>query len=436
MHYPSETHYPNLQLLCAAYLFPGFAAFYPTAGAALEKYCSSGPSSETAGCLAEVDSLLDQLEAGQLSEARIESVLDDLFCSYYPPGENLSYEEWLRHMSARLRKLYGRPPREKHTSRASYAQHQSEEKSGGKTGSVAAALLLLVSGIGYLYHVDDRNSEPLSGASSTQATRPQVSSQTSSEAAVTPAPGTMPANTAQTASETPTADDTADASVSSPVVEAIPAEPLISRETEARESYDQALKLDAAGLVADTLRMLDHAVSLDGDFADARAARGILLGHLKRCQDALEDFNKAIELNPAIARWYLNRGNCLWNLDKTESAIRDYDAALSLDRSLAEAFAKRGMAYGHINQFSKSESDLREALRLGQGDAHSFYYLGIALYSQRRFVEAIRELSRAIELKPDFVAAYQYRGRAKELLGKPIDALVDIRAAQSLAQRK
>jgi tetratricopeptide (TPR) repeat protein len=46
---------------------------------------------------------------------------------------------------------------------------------------------------------------------------------------------------------------------------------------------------------------------------------------------AIQNYNKAIELNPDEAVYYKNRGDVYKDLDELEQAIRDFDKAIELD---------------------------------------------------------------------------------------------------------
>lgn len=66
--------------------------------------------------------------------------------------------------------------------------------------------------------------------------------------------------------------------------------------------------------------------------------------------EAIELYNKAIELNPTVSQTYLMRGTAYSNMFKYELAISDYNKALELNPNYMEAYANRGSA--KINQFT------------------------------------------------------------------------------------
>ena len=80
----------------------------------------------------------------------------------------------------------------------------------------------------------------------------------------------------------------------------------------------------------------DKAIQLKPDLADAYSNRGNAKGRLERYEDAITDFDKAIQLEPDMAEAYSNRGNAKGGLGRYEDAIIDYDKAIQLKPDLAE----------------------------------------------------------------------------------------------------
>ena len=58
---------------------------------------------------------------------------------------------------------------------------------------------------------------------------------------------------------------------------------------------------------------------------------------------AIEDYDKAIELDPNDAEAYNDRGSSYHRLGQNERAIEDYDEAIKLDPDNAEAYNKLKM---------------------------------------------------------------------------------------------
>ena len=57
--------------------------------------------------------------------------------------------------------------------------------------------------------------------------------------------------------------------------------------------------------------------------------------HLGRYEDALKDFDKAIECDPSSAYVYNNRGNALRDMDRQDEALANFNKAADLDPDYA-----------------------------------------------------------------------------------------------------
>jgi tetratricopeptide (TPR) repeat protein len=62
--------------------------------------------------------------------------------------------------------------------------------------------------------------------------------------------------------------------------------------------------------------------------------RGVALQAKGYLQEAIADFNKAIEIDALYARAYANRGSALLLQGKTAEAEKDFERCLKLDASL------------------------------------------------------------------------------------------------------
>lgn len=61
-------------------------------------------------------------------------------------------------------------------------------------------------------------------------------------------------------------------------------------------------------------------------------------------EEAIQLYDKAIELNPTVAQAFFNRGACKSNNFDFEGAIKDYDKAIELNPEYMEAYGNRGNA--------------------------------------------------------------------------------------------
>ena len=72
--------------------------------------------------------------------------------------------------------------------------------------------------------------------------------------------------------------------------------------------------------------------------------------NLGNFRQAIEDCDKAIELNPKLAEAYFNRALAYGNLGNHRQAIKDYDRAIELNPGYEAAHRNRAIAYGNLGK--------------------------------------------------------------------------------------
>ena len=174
------------------------------------------------------------------------------------------------------------------------------------------------------------------------------------------------------------------------------------------------------GNIAKPLAPGNQTVPAETDFR-----RGNMMYELKRYQEAIVAYNKAIQLKPDDADAYNNRGNAKHQLGQHVTAISDYDKVIQLKPEDAMAYYNRGNAKRHLGQHFAAISDYDKAIQLKPDDADAYLSRGNAKRHLGQHSAAISDYDKAIQLKPDEAKAYNNRGVAKHLLGEYIAAMSD-----------
>jgi len=91
---------------------------------------------------------------------------------------------------------------------------------------------------------------------------------------------------------------------------------------------------------------------------------------LKDYVGAIQDYNKAIELNPKDALAYNGRGLAKEGLQDYRWAIQDYNKAIELNPNIAGAYLNRGLAKIYFGQKDNGCLDLSKAGELDYAKAY------------------------------------------------------------------
>jgi tetratricopeptide (TPR) repeat protein len=127
---------------------------------------------------------------------------------------------------------------------------------------------------------------------------------------------------------------------------------------------------------------------------------------------ALDDYNRAIEINSTYAPIFNKRGNVLNAVGDLEHAIEDYTQAIAIDPRYAQAFNNRGVVYKIKGDFGRAAEDFLEAVRLDPRYAQAFGNLGGVYCYRGELDRAIDAYNQAVRLDPEFAEGYFGRGLA------------------------
>ncbi len=159
--------------------------------------------------------------------------------------------------------------------------------------------------------------------------------------------------------------------------------------------------------------------------------RGDALVDEKRYEEALLDFDKAIELLPQYAMAYYNRGNLYQKQKKYDLALTDFNYAIRYERDFDKAYNNRGTLYKETNRFDEAIVDYDRAISLNPDYFMAYNNRGSVYILQKQYQQAIEDLDKAIALKPDFAEAFGNRGIAKLKMGNT-DGCVDLKSSADL----
>lgn len=67
------------------------------------------------------------------------------------------------------------------------------------------------------------------------------------------------------------------------------------------------------------------------------------MSELKRYQEAIDSYDKAIQLNPNYSNVYYNKGNSLRDLKRYQEAIDCYDKAIELNPNDLDAYNNKNI---------------------------------------------------------------------------------------------
>ena len=161
---------------------------------------------------------------------------------------------------------------------------------------------------------------------------------------------------------------------------------------DAMTNYQRAIELAPPGSPA-------HVATIENNL-------GLVLTRSGKPDEAAAHFAAAERLNPGFAEAQSNYANALAMQGKFDEAIAHYHAALAIQPQSIETLIGLGGALVREGRPEDAAVQYREALRLDPRIAQAHNGLGSALTLEHSDDEAMSEFTRALELKPDLPSAH------------------------------
>ncbi|HXR05382.1 MAG TPA: sulfotransferase [Verrucomicrobiae bacterium] len=138
------------------------------------------------------------------------------------------------------------------------------------------------------------------------------------------------------------------------------------------------------------------------DCAEVHNNRGAVLQQMKRYDDALVSYDRAIKLKPDYANAHYNRGSALKQMKRYEDALASYDRAIALKPDHVEAHNNRGVNLQGMRRYDDALASYDKVIAVKPDHAEAYCNRGTALMNKGDMPEAEKMYLRALELKPDF----------------------------------
>ena len=166
--------------------------------------------------------------------------------------------------------------------------------------------------------------------------------------------------------------------------------------------------------------------------AQEHRATGVELREEEKYQEAIAEYDEAIQLNPKYAAAYVDRGAAYFRLGQIERAIEDYDTVIAIDAHYHEAYNNRGLAHARLGRLDLAIEDYTQAILNFLDYAEAYLHRGDAYYQKGDFEQAVKDLGDAITLDPTLAVAYAGRALALTRLERDGEAQQDLEQAVEL----
>ncbi len=152
--------------------------------------------------------------------------------------------------------------------------------------------------------------------------------------------------------------------------------------------------------------------------------------------NALEDFNKALELDDKIEPAYFDRGEVKMELKDYIGAIADFKKAIELKPTDMEAHYLKAICNYHYGYEDIANKEMQSILNMDSTYADARYFVALRLYETQQYKEALEQFNKLFSFEAPHADAYVFRGYTKLELGDTVGACADWKEAAKLGDKE
>ncbi len=183
------------------------------------------------------------------------------------------------------------------------------------------------------------------------------------------------------------------------------------------------------GQYSEAIENYNKAIEINKSNYQALSNRGIALGELSQYEEAVISFEQALKIKPEEYDTWVNQGISLIHLDRYEEAAYKFSHAIDIDRNQHYAWTYLGSALEKLGQHDKAISHFDKAIEIEPKHDQSWTNRGIALVALGRFEEAIDSFDEALKINPNDNEVLYNQGVTLTILRRYKEAIINYDAA-------
>ena len=159
-----------------------------------------------------------------------------------------------------------------------------------------------------------------------------------------------------------------------------------------------------------SLSLLDKAMGLKPDYAEAYNERGSVYADLNQREQAIADYTKALEIDQINTTAYYRRAEMYYKLKQYALSIEDYSSLLELYPRDISSYHDRASAYVSLHRYKEALDDYTKALNINPQSAHLYEDRATVYLKMKKYQQAIEDCEHAIKLARRSTRAFLFRG--------------------------
>ena len=190
------------------------------------------------------------------------------------------------------------------------------------------------------------------------------------------------------------------------------------KEVTLEDAYNMALGHMQQGNFRVAALILQDIIKSQPEHHDSHYMLSLAHYHMGDLPGAMEIIQKALEADDAEAEWWCNYGIMLNEARHYDEAINAYDKAIEIDTNYPNGHWNKAHTLWLLGKYDESEQAARIGVEKDPKSAEAWLNLGTAVVKLGRLEEAAEYWEKALEIRPDFAFAWNNLGNALRDMGR------------------
>ncbi len=181
--------------------------------------------------------------------------------------------------------------------------------------------------------------------------------------------------------------------------------------------------------------LLEDISTFESEAKNKATEEGIKKSKKQDYKGAVEEFNKAIEIDSTDWTLYANRGTYRMRTGDIKGAIEDFSKVIETNSEDDKALFQRGAAKIESYDYKGAVEDFTKVIKIKADSYLAYYQRGLSRYYMEDFQGSIEDCNKVIELNANFGDAYLQKGLSEIGLGQKDAGCNNIYKARELGSK-
>ncbi len=197
------------------------------------------------------------------------------------------------------------------------------------------------------------------------------------------------------------------------------------------ELYSKAQEKYDSGEYDTALNLLDELFEYEDSNAEARSLAGIIKLQQKDYKAASEHFKILRDVSPDDPKTHYHMAMCYEGLNELQQALDEYQKALELNPKYINALNNSGLVFCQLEKYEQAEMCHKLVLKISPDDENSLINLGNLKVKTKCYEEAVRYYKKALKTFKKTDLVYFNLGNCYVEMEEPLKAIANFKNAIS-----